>query len=97
MPRKGSKKYKSNKVQQFTTWVFTLNNYDEMDEYALQELTFPHEERKVASIAWSREIGGKKKTPHLQGFIQLYKKSMLLHPCYCNNKDTIRNIWYKCS
>lgn len=77
MPRKGSKKYKYKGDVQFTTWVFTYNNWTEDDEAFLQELTFPSADRKVASIAWSREIG-KKGTPHLQGFLQLYKKSMYL-------------------
>jgi len=76
MPRKGSKKYKY-KNAQFTTWVFTHNNYTENDEAYYQELTFPSPDRKVSSIAWAREIG-KKGTPHLQGFLQLYKKSMSL-------------------
>jgi len=75
MPRKGSKKYKYKSDVQFTTWVFTHNNYTEDDEAYYQELTFPSADRKVASIAWAREIG-KKGTPHLQGFLQLYKKSM---------------------
>lgn len=72
MPRKGSKKYKH---PQFTTWCFTHNNWTENDEAYYQELTFASPDRKVSSIAWAREIG-EEGTPHLQGFLQLYKKSM---------------------
>lgn len=46
-----------------------------MEQCRLQEHTFPTPDRKVASIAWAEEIGAKG-TPHLQGFVQLYKKGM---------------------
>lgn len=76
MPRRGSKKYKSKPVLQYTTWVFSLLNWTWDELAALSELTFMSPERKVASIAWSEEICPKTGTPHLQGFLQLYKKSM---------------------
>jgi len=72
MPRKGSKKYK-NKNAQYTTWTFTLNNYTFEEQCGMQELTFPAPDRVISSIAWSEEIG-EKGTPHLQGFLQTYKK-----------------------
>jgi len=87
MPRKGSKKYKYKKDAQFTTWCFTHNNWTENDEAYYQELTFPSPDRKISSIAWAREIG-KKGTPHLQGFLQLYKKSMKLY----NRLTVIRTV-----
>jgi len=74
MPRKGSKKYKYKTDAQFTTWTFTLNNYTFSEQCGMQELTFPSPNRIIASIAWSEEIGEKKGTPHLQGFLQTYKK-----------------------
>jgi len=59
---------------QHTTWVFTLNNYTFEEMLGLQELTFPSNDRIIASIAFSEEVGGRKATPHLQGFLQTYKK-----------------------
>jgi len=76
MPRKGSKKYKHS--AEYTTWCFTLNNYKWQEIARLQESVEPSDNRLIASIAWSEEIGGKKNVPHLQGFIQVYKKSMLI-------------------
>jgi len=78
MPRPGSKKYASSKVPQYTSWTLTLNNYTEEEVMLLGSLILPHEDRVIASIAWSEEVGGKKKVPHLQGFLQTYKKSMQL-------------------
>lgn len=76
MPRKGlNKKYPDLRC---TTWCFTLNNYTWQEIGHLMESVEPSSERVVASIAWSEEVGGKKNKPHLQGFIQLYKKSMYL-------------------
>jgi len=82
MPRAGSKKYVNTSLQ-YTSWIFTLNNYTFDEQIFMQEQTFPSPDRKVASIAWSEEIGASG-TPHLQGFMQFYKKSMYfwsLHLC----------------
>jgi len=74
MPRKGlNKKYPDTR---YTTWIFVLNNYKWQEIARLQESVEPSDNRLIASIAWSEEIGGKKNVPHLQGFIQFYKKSM---------------------
>lgn len=59
---------------QYTTWVFTLNNYTFEEMLGLSELTFPSNERVISGIAFTPEVGGKKATPHLQGFLQCYKK-----------------------
>lgn len=75
MPRKGSKLIKNTQKLNYrhTSWCFTLNNYTFEDQLALQESTFPSNNRIIAAIAWSEEIGAKG-TPHLQGFLQCYKK-----------------------
>lgn len=50
---------------QWRAWVFTRNNYSEVDEQAVKQLS-------QLSTAWAygREIG-EKGTPHLQGFLML--------------------------
>jgi len=57
-----------------TTWVFTLNNYDDDDLTRLQELTFPSSTRSISTIGFQEEIAPTTGTPHLQGFLQCFKK-----------------------
>jgi len=63
---------------QCTTWIFVLNNYTFQELIFLSESVHPSDARVIASIAWSEEIGGKKNIPHLQGFLQTYKKGKFL-------------------
>lgn len=68
--------------QRSTNWVFTLNNYtpEEIDALiysAEPNMRGPDETSNVAFVAFSEERGGKKNTPHLQGFLQLFEKGIL--------------------
>lgn len=79
MPRRlGQKK----RVRQRTTnWVFTLNNYTTEETERIQMLAEPEllgHPTNVAFVAFSFERGGKNNIPHLQGFLQLYKKGTFL-------------------
>lgn len=65
-----------------TNWVFTLNNYTEEEVTHIQMQADPElngSPTNVAFVAFSFEIGGKKGTPHLQGFLQLYKKGIIFY------------------
>lgn len=70
------------KIQtQGTNWVFTLNNYTEDEVAAIAILhfdpkPFPNNEVTVKGLACSQEVGGKKGTPHLQGYLQLSAKGI---------------------
>lgn len=63
-----------------TNWVFTLNNYtpEEIDAliYSAEPKLRDGEDSNVAFVAFSEEVG-KKGTPHLQGFLQLFEKGIL--------------------
>ena len=68
------------KQTQSTNWVFTLNNYNEEELFALGVVCdlprpFKKSDSVVSGLACSQEVG-KKGTPHLQGYLQLTKKGM---------------------
>jgi len=52
-------------------WAFTINNYNETNIDSLQNL---FSEGRVRYIVYGREIG-ENGTPHLQGYLQLEKKT----------------------
>lgn len=51
----------------FRNFCFTLNNYNDADEKKL--LQFAKE--KTSYLVYGREVGEEKKTPHLQGYVEL--------------------------
>jgi len=53
--------------QQYSNWVFTLNNYSPADEALLQSMPFTY-------LLYGRELAPSTGTPHLQGYIQLKTK-----------------------
>jgi len=53
-----------------TVWVFTLNNYTDLE---IQEL-IDHFDKKAKVAIIGKEGGGVGKTPHLQGFVEFKKK-----------------------
>lgn len=55
-------------------WVFTLNNYNQQQEETLKKL---QQEGYIKYIIYGHEIAPTTGTPHLQGYIQLEKKSRL--------------------
>lgn len=62
-----------------TNWCFTLNNYTPEEVTLLQMAADPElngSPTNVAFCAFSFEVGGKKKVPHLQGFLQLFNKGI---------------------
>lgn len=56
--------------KQSKRWVFTLNNYTEL-EYGSLESAFS--EKKVTYVLFAKEVGASG-TPHLQGYLELAKK-----------------------
>lgn len=61
---------------QSTNWCFTWNNYKlENIEWIIDYMGDP--DRAIAFLAYSEEVGDKG-TPHLQGYLQMFKKCMLL-------------------
>lgn len=58
---------------QYIRWTFTINNYSPEDESHIQGLV----PDTVKYLAYSHEEGKEEKTPHLQGFMWLQKKSQL--------------------
>lgn len=52
-------------------WVFTWNNYEKSDIDALKQL----DSKIVPILVFQEEIGEKKGTPHLQGYLKFNKKS----------------------
>jgi hypothetical protein len=67
---------------QSTNWTFTLNNYTEDEVLHIGGLVvddhpFDHSSSVVRSLACSEEVG-KTGTPHLQGYLQLSLKGILI-------------------
>ena len=54
-------------------WVFTLNKYKEGDLKKIKAFLTP--DNCVYAVV-GKEVGKKKKTPHLQGFVHLKKKRL---------------------
>lgn len=77
MPRSPIKKNKKLTKKQHDAmrscnWIFTFNNYsveDIMEIPLLIDAPFGND-NKINYIACAEEVGKKKKTPHLQGFLQ---------------------------
>nr|QCC62361.1 putative replication associated protein [Crucivirus sp.] len=55
-------------MSQYSAWCFTLNNYTEENIQNLLNLDI------IKYIIFGKEIGEKEKTPHLQGYFELFKK-----------------------
>lgn len=84
-----SKKLKSGKApSRARNFVFTLNNYTELDIMELtrvalhlnssgkqcdSDVLLPQEQRAVQYIIWGKEVG-EEKTEHLQGYLQMPKR-----------------------
>lgn len=82
MPRKKKSKKKYKASLQSSNWCFTWNNYCWEDIVFISALIYEPESNKfnksvVRFIACSQELGEKKKTPHLQGYLQMSKKCNL--------------------
>jgi len=58
---------------QYIRWTFTINNYTPDDEARIQGLV----PEVIKYLAYAHEEGKEEKTPHLQGFMWLKKKSQL--------------------
>lgn len=59
---------------QSTAWCFTLNNYTEDERSAIQELCASG---SVQYLCFGEEVGGINAVPHLQGYLELSRKSRL--------------------
>lgn len=57
--------------KQYRAWVFTLNNYTQLEE---DELKLLDESKGVRYIVFGKEIGSNACTPHLQGYIYMTGK-----------------------
>lgn len=73
-----SKKYKlikmSHGTPKFSAFVFTVNNYNEEWESDMERL---YDEGFITYVVVGKEEGDEKKTPHLQGYCELKKRTRL--------------------
>lgn len=80
MPKKPSKQTARKTRTRYRTrnWVFTLNNYTDMDcDWMCYIIGVPFSaDNTINYIGVSQEVGKKKGTPHLQGFLQCLEKGM---------------------
>lgn len=80
------KNYAENSKDRFKYWCFTVNNYSETDVMKLRI----YAEEKCRYIVFGREQGEKKKTKHLQGYLQLTK---VMAGTSIKNQSKVMTIW----